>query len=195
MEDVALARIQIFLRIVQIHPSAFTLRSSDGTIVVTEDEFHAIATHYVLLLHLEREAEEVPSVGFYRYVDIESFGIEVGVGYDGSPVLAVALYVYVVGILIALAGFVRHDDATSGVYVDVRLAGEAVVERKLLVQIEVLIWLVKLLQLSELTPLGIPIVVVAGLQRDIQSGRCICGFVKSCLGYIHRLYGIGINSL
>ena len=162
---------------------------------MAEDEFHAIATHYVLLLHLEREAEEIPSVGFYRYVDIESFGIEVGVGYDGSPVLAVALYVYVVGILVALAGFVRHDDATSRVYVDVRLAGEAVVERKLLVQIKILIWLVKLFQLCELTPLGIPIIVFAGLQRDIQSSGFVGGFVKSCLVNVYRFYGIGINSL
>lgn len=144
-------------------------------------------------LTLKGEAEEIPAVSLDGDVYIESLGIEVGIGDDGCPVFAVALDVDGVGILVTLLGLVGHDDTTTRVDIDIRFARKSVIQGVFLVQVEIFVGLVEFHRSGELAPLGIIIVIIVCLFRDIKRGSSIIG--ECGLPYIYWLHCIGIYLL
>ena len=193
LEDVALAGVEIFLRLFEVYPSTLAILGTDGAIVGTEHELHILATRDVGFSHLEGEAEEIPAVGLDGNVYIESLGIEVGIGDDGCPVFAVALDVDGVGILGRQLRLVGHDDATTRVDIDIGLACKSVVQGELLVQVEIFVGFIELHRSGELAPLGIIIVIVVCLPGDIE--RCGSVVGECSLPNIYWLHCIGIYLL
>ena len=166
-----------------VFPTSPSMLGTFRTIIPPQDVTSIILD--VLLVDGVWEAEEIPTVGFHLYVDMQVLGIDVAMPVlialpdDRSPVpISVVFKMHVTQVL-TLAPF-DHQSRT-GIEVGIRTlhfsgpgngvtlqTGCFLVNHQVFVEVEVLIGFVELHQRPELRPLRIPIIISISCFRHMQ---------------------------